>query len=353
MIKILNTISRTARAAHSEIIDVRSPAEFAADHIPGAINLPVLSDEERAVTGTIYKQESRFLARKTGAAYIAANVARHLQGALKDRPGDWQPLIYCWRGGMRSGGMATILSQIGWRVSVLEGGYRTWRREVTARLYDTPLPWRFVLLQGNTGTGKTEILKIVSARGVQILDLEGLAKHRGSVLGGFSAASQPAQKMFESTILAALEVFDPARPVLVEAESSKIGGLSLPPMLWQAMRSAKIIEITAPLNARADYLVQAYTDIIADKSELMTRLQRLKGPCSKALVDEWCALARADLFAPLAASLMREHYDKAYGRWREGRAQAVLGQIDGGVMDRAALEAAADKVANMLEPCAA
>ncbi len=348
MIETLNTISRKTRAAHSDIIDVRSPAEFAADHIPGAINLPVLSDSERAETGTIYKQDSRFLARKTGAAYIAANVARHLQGPLKDRSGDWHPLIYCWRGGMRSGGMATILSQIGWRVSVLEGGYRTWRREVTARLYTTPVPWRLVLLQGNTGTGKTEILNKASARGMQTLDLEGLANHRGSLLGGFFDASQPTQKMFESRILARLEVFDPARPVLVEAESSKIGRLSLPPMLWQAMRGAQIIEIKAPLSARADYLVRAYADILADKTELIIRLQRLKGPCSKALVDEWCALARAGAFAPLAASLMQEHYDKAYGRWREGRAQTLLGQIDGGALDSAALEAAADKIAALL-----
>ena len=155
-------------------IDVRSPSEFAEDHVPGAINLPVLSDEERARVGTIYVQEDSFLARKIGAALVARNAAQHIEGPLADHPGGWRPLIYCWRGGQRSGSFASILAQIGWRAETLDGGYRSYRRLVVQTLYDNPFPTRVVLLDGNTGTAKTELLRLLGPRGVQAIDLEGL-----------------------------------------------------------------------------------------------------------------------------------------------------------------------------------
>jgi tRNA 2-selenouridine synthase len=185
-IETLDRADIQSLAGYDMVIDVRSPGEFAQDHAPGAVNLPVLSDAERAQVGTIYVQEDRFKARRVGAAYVAANVARHLQGALADRPGGFRPLLYCWRGGMRSNAMAVILSQVGWRTTVLTGGYMTWRRHVTARLYDGTLPFKIVLLDGYTGSGKTEVLQRLSRRGVQTIDLEGLAAHRGSLLGAFS-----------------------------------------------------------------------------------------------------------------------------------------------------------------------
>jgi tRNA 2-selenouridine synthase len=206
------------------IIDVRSPSEFAEDHIPGAENLPVLDDAQRAEVGTIYVQQSRFLARRIGAAHVARNIALHLETTLADRPASFRPLVHCWRGGQRSQAMATILSQVGWPTSVLVGGYRTYRRRVTARLYDDgPTPLKLVLLDGHTGSAKTDVLLRLAQLGVQTLDLEGLAEHRGSLFGGRPGRAQPSQKLFESRLLSALEALDPARPVVVEAESSKIG----------------------------------------------------------------------------------------------------------------------------------
>ncbi|MEO1001278.1 MAG: tRNA 2-selenouridine(34) synthase MnmH, partial [Pseudomonadota bacterium] len=240
-------------AGFDDWIDVRSPAEFAEDHLPGAINLPVLSNAERAEVGTIYVQESRFRAKRIGAAKIARAVARHLDGPLSDRPAGWRPLVYCWRGGQRSGAMATILTQIGWRAETLSGGYRSWRRHVVAALYDTPLAHRLVLLDGNTGTGKTALLPRLAERGVQVIDLEGLAAHRGSLFGGV-AEPQPAQKLFDSRVMAALSALDAGRVTVVEAESNHIGRLLVPPSLWAAMKLAPRIAISAPLPARAAFL---------------------------------------------------------------------------------------------------
>lgn len=218
--EVVRSADAQTRRQFDLVIDVRTPGEFAVDHVPGAVNLPVLYDAERAEVGTIYVQESRFKARRVGAAHVARNVAHHLETALADKPGAFRPLLYCWRGGMRSAAMAQILSQVGWRTGVLAGGYRTYRREVTARLYDSAPGIRAVVLDGPTGCGKTEILHRLAARGVQVLDLEALAEHRGSLLGALPGRTQPSQKMFESRLLAALEAMDPGRPVVIEAEAS-------------------------------------------------------------------------------------------------------------------------------------
>ena len=205
-----------------EIIDARSPSEFAVDHLPGAINLPVLSDAERARVGTVYVQDEPFKARKLGAALVARNAAHHLETTLADRPGGWRPLVYCWRGGQRSNAFASILSQIGWRADVVEGGYRSYRRLVVGLLHDTPLPHPIHLIEGGTGTAKTRLLHHIAQAGGQIIDLEGMAAHRGSLFGPLDDP-QPSQKMFETRIAAALNTMDPAKPVFVEAESSKVG----------------------------------------------------------------------------------------------------------------------------------
>eukprot|EP00903_Cladosiphon_okamuranus_P016431 g15152.t1 len=215
------------RLGFDDIIDVRSPAEFAEDHMPGAISLPVLSNEERARVGTIYKQVDPFAARKVGAALVSRNAAAHIEGPLADRNGGWRPLVYCWRGGQRSGSFAVILNQIGWRAEVVEGGYRAYRRMVAAMLHDDLLPWSPVLIDGNTGTAKTRLLHHLAAQGAQVVDLEALAEHRGSLFGGLSGP-QPAQKMFESRLAGALAGLDPARPVYLEAESNKIGDILIP-----------------------------------------------------------------------------------------------------------------------------
>jgi len=330
-------------AGFDAVIDVRSPSEFGEDHAPGAINLPVLTDAERAEVGAIYVQDSRFRARRIGAAIIARNVAGHLEGALAEKPGGFRPLVYCWRGGQRSHAMATILAEVGWRTTVLVGGYRTWRRHVTARLYDSELALRFVVVDGQTGCGKTELLGRLVELGAQVLDLEDLACHRGSLFGALPGRPQPSQKLFESQLLARVEAFDPGRPVFVEAESSKVGERMLPPALWSAMAKAPRIELTAAPQARARYLASVYRDIVADRAQLDAVLRRLPTPAGVKRLAAWGALADAGQFEALAAELMQLHYDPAYRRSakKHGRptlAQMEMGELTAVDLDRAAAE---------------
>jgi tRNA 2-selenouridine synthase len=330
------------------LIDVRSPAEFALDHIPGAINLPALSNAERVTVGTIYKQVSAFDARKIGAVMVARNVAAHVEGPLAGHDGAWRPLVYCWRGGQRSGSFATILQQIGWRADTVQGGYRTYRRLVSAALYDTPLPHRLILLDGYTGTAKTDILARLAHRGVQVIDLEGLARHRGSLLGGMPGG-QPSQKWFESHLAAALATLDPAKPVVVEAESSKIGERVIPPSVWQAMCAAPRLVIDAPLAARADWLLTGYADMIADPALLKQRLLPLRQHRPGPMVDGWLALIDAGDFRGLTMALMADHYDLAYAKSRRqtDRDQAGLVRVDR--LDDAGRDQAADGLARLIE----
>ncbi|MEX3316426.1 tRNA 2-selenouridine(34) synthase MnmH [Sulfitobacter sp. PS-8MA] len=309
----LTALSDLATLNVDTIIDVRAPAEYAEDHLPGAINLPVLSDAERAEVGTIYKQVSPFDARKIGGALVAQNTARHLQGALADKNGSWQPLVYCWRGGQRSGAFSTILDQIGWRVQLLRGGYRSYRRLVVETLYARPLPHRLMLIEGGTGTAKTRLLHHLAETGAQVLDLEGLAQHRGSLFGAMKGG-QPPQKMFETGLAQRLGALDPARVTWVEAESSKIGDCTLPPALWSVMSAAPRVEITAPLAARAHFLCRAYDDLTATPSLLETRIDRLRPYHSGETLTAWLAQARAGDWASLAEALIGQHYDPRYAK---------------------------------------
>lgn len=348
MIRRTTDLSAAARAGFDAIIDVRSPAEFATDHIPGAINLPVLDDAERAEIGTIYVQSSKFLARRLGAARVARNIAAHLDGALADRDGSFRPLVHCWRGGQRSGAMAAVMDQIGWPVTVLDGGYMTWRRMVRAALYGDGAAWRIVLLDGGTGSGKTALLSRLAERGVPTIDLEGLAAHRGSLFGALKDRPQPSQKLFESHLFAAMERLDPTRPVLVEAESSRIGARTLPPALWTAMGRGPVIELSAPVQARAAFSARVYADIASDPAALETALGRLPPHHSKETVAGWRALARAGEVEALAAGLIADHYDPAYGRMSARRDRPVLGRVEMADLSDAALDRAAAAVAGMI-----
>jgi|SRR6056297_431940 len=321
------------------VIDARSPSEYAEDHLPGAINLPSLSDAERAEVGTIYVQDDRFKARKIGAAYVARNVAGYLQNELADRPGSWCPMVYCWRGGQRSNAFATILQQIGWRVRVLEGGYRAYRRLVVQLLYDDTLEIRPVLLDGNTGTAKTRLLALLAQRGWQVIDLEGLANHRGSALGGV-AGGQPGQKLFEGRLARVLSELDPARPVVIEAESNKVGQRIVPPTLWAAMRAAPSVEIAAPLDERARYLARAYRDITATPEHLARQLDLLRPIRGNAQVDHWQDMAASGEFDALAEALILQHYDPAYAKARSRKTQRPAPHVGIAALDDEGLQRA-------------
>jgi len=347
-IQVLEAADPDALAAFDAVIDVRSPSEFAEDHVPGALNLPVLDDAQRAEIGTIYVQESRFRANRLGAAYVAENIARHLRTAMADWEITARPLIYCWRGGNRSNGMATILQKVGWPTTVLAGGYRTYRRRVQDRLYDQVCPLRFVLLDGDTGSAKTEVLARLADAGTQVLDLENLAGHRGSLFGGLAGRPQPSQKMFESRLLAALEAFDPARPVVVEAESSKIGDRIIPPVVWRIMQAAPAIEIVAPRPARARYLVAAYADVIADAARLEAGFAKLPTPPSPVRLEGWRALIRKRDFETLAEALIELHYDPAYSRARKKAERSILAQIAVSNLDGAAQAHVAEEIRRLL-----
>lgn len=319
------TLTDFTTSGFDDIIDVRSPAEFAEDHVLGAINLPVLSNEERAVVGTMYTQESPFKARKIGAALVVRNVAQHLETTLAGHPKGWKPLVYCWRGGQRSGSMTWLLSQVGWRAEQLGGGYKTYRALVKNALYDQPFGRKVVLLDGNTGTAKTELLHLLAAEGVNILDLEGLANHRGSVFGHMAGA-QPSQRMFERDVLAALEAL-PEGPVLIEAESSKVGDRLVPPALWSAMLAAPRIRVVAGLEARSVYLARAYADILADVAGVKATLKRLAPLIGNAAVGDWGDMAQRGAHTEFTRALMEHHYDPRYEKSRGRGGNASLGEI--------------------------
>ena len=328
----LTSLSDIYTLGFDDIIDVRAPAEFAEDHLPGAISLPVLSDDERAEVGTIYKQVSPFKARKVGAALVAKNAAAHLQGPLADKTGAWKPLVYCWRGGQRSGSFASILAQIGWRVDTIAGGYKSWRALVVKALYDTPVASRVVVLDGNTGSAKTAILNMLPERGVQVIDLEGLARHRGSLFGHMPGG-QPSQKAFEMALALELVKLDPARPVVVEAESSKVGDCRLPPELWKAMATAPRVAIAATRGVRAEYLTRAYADAVADRARLAGVIGLLRGVQAHDVVDEWLRLAEAGALVALADSLMELHYDPRYEKHRARTAVPLVEVVAGGLTE--------------------
>ena len=312
------------------IIDVRSPAEFAEDHIPGAINLPVLSDAERAKVGTIHKQISPFEARKLGASMAATNIARHIQENLKDQAAGWKPLVYCWRGGQRSGSMARILAEIGWVTTVLEGGYKYYRQRVSEELISRVDPLYPVLLQGPTGTAKTHILRAASAAGGQVLDLEGLACHRGSLLGAEPGADQPGQRHFESLLHQALCQLDSSRPVLIEAESSRIGQCHIPRALWQKMQHAPQILIKADIAARVEFLKRDYAHIIASPETLTVLIDGMVYRHGHAICDEWRRQVSEGDWDGLVTALITDHYDPAYQSSTRRRKGDVLGAITAG-----------------------
>ena len=304
----------TDRHDFDTIIDARSPSEFALDHIPGAVNCPVLDDEERRIVGTIYKQTGAFEARRVGGAMVAANLARHLREQWADKPADWRPMVYCWRGGLRSGSMVNWMRLVGWDARQLASGYKAFRHHVL-EIIDAVVPQlQLRVICGATGSAKTRVLEALAARGEQVLDLEHFASHKGSLLGGLPGVAQPSQKRFETLIATALESLDLSRPLYVEGESARIGRVALPVPLVTRMRAAHCIEVEATLEARHAFLLRDYAYLADDRHALAETLGRLKEMQGKETVQRWQAWAEAGDLPPLFAELMALHYDPHYER---------------------------------------
>jgi tRNA 2-selenouridine synthase len=294
------------------VLDARSEGEYALDHLPRAENWPSLNDEERVRVGTLYKQVSPFEAQKIGAALVAQNIARHIQNHLMDKPKQWQPLIYCWRGGKRSNSLALILGQIGFKAHLIEGGYKAFRRALVDDLPRQVARLQFRVLCGPTGVGKTRLLQALAAQGAQVLDLEALASHRSSVLGIIPGQPQPSQKAFETLLWNGLRQFDPARPVFVEAESRKVGNLSVPEALMNAIRSSACERLEMALPHRVQLLLQDYAYFTEQPQLFMERLERLVDLKGRAVVDSWFEMIRQGQMAQVVADLLEKHYDPGY-----------------------------------------
>jgi tRNA 2-selenouridine synthase len=300
--------------AFDTIIDARSPAEFELDHIPGAINCPVLDDEERRIVGTLYKQTGAFEARRVGGAMVAANLARHIGGLFSTQPASWKPLVYCWRGGLRSSSMVTWLRLVGWDAQQLAGGYKAYRHHVLELIEGLSPKLDLRVICGATGSAKTRILHALAAQGEQVLDLEACASHKGSLLGSLPGIAQPSQKRFETLIGSQLESVDLMRPLFVEGESARIGRLSVPLPLLARLRAAPCIELRATAEARLAFLLQDYAYLGDDASGLASQLGMLRQLHGAQVVERWQHWALERNLLPLFAELMALHYDPHYER---------------------------------------
>jgi tRNA 2-selenouridine synthase len=326
------------------VIDARSPSEFAEDRLPGAISAPVLDDAERARVGTVNAEVGAFEAKRLGAALVSRNIGDLIERLFADRDRHWRPLVYCWRGGNRSGSLATVFARIGWRTTVLEGGYKAFRRHVIASLACLPAQRRFVVIGGRTGSAKSRLLERLAARGEQVLDLEELASHRGSVLGGLPGTPQPTQKHFETSIWTRLRETDPDRPVFVESESRKVGGVQVPEALIEAIRGSRVALIDAPVPVRSRFLLAEYEHFRMDVAGLTALLDRLAALHGHERIGEWKTLVEQDRWLELVDRLLREHYDPSYDRSMKRNfarlADAPVVRLDG--TDDESLERAAD-----------
>jgi tRNA 2-selenouridine synthase len=300
--------------AFDAILDARSPSEFAEDHLPGALNCPVLDDRERALVGTVYKQQGAFEAKRLGAPLVLRNIAGLLEGVLAGRPRPWRPLVYCWRGGGRSGALQHVMRQVGWDAVRLEGGYKGFRRQVVAELDSLPAPFDFRVVCGATGSGKSRFLEALQAAGAQVLDLEAMASHRGSILGDLPDEPQPGQKAFETAIWTALSSFDPRWPVFVESESRKVGNLRVPEKLMERMRAARCLRLETPRGKRVALLREDYAHLIARPAFLVQKIECLQPLHGKEAVERWKAHVSGGEWDALVADLLDNHYDPAYRR---------------------------------------
>ncbi len=288
------------------LIDVRTPAEFTKGHIPGAINLPLFSNEERAEVGTVYKQETPEKALLLGLDFVGGKMSRFVREAEKMAP-DHQLIVHCWRGGKRSESMGWLLELAGFDVKILQGGYKAYRNFVLNSFEDIHI--QLIILGGYTGSGKTEILKKLAEKGEVVLDLEGLAHHKGSSFGALGELPQPSVEQFENELLSTLQHLPKDALVWVENESRSIGRVYIPKGFWQVFQQSPLIHLDIPLETRVDRLVEEYGRFPKEAlAEAFTRIRkRLGGQHLKLALD---ALEQGDLAT--AATIALRYYDKAY-----------------------------------------
>ena len=328
------------------IIDVRSPLEFAEDHIVGAINCPVLSDLERQKVGTIYKKESSFKAKIIGSSLTAKNIAFHIENNFMEKKGSWQPLIYCWRGGQRSKAFSIVLSEVGWRTNQLKGGYKEYRNQVINFLDNIGPKLKITLISGKTGSAKTKILKSIENEGGQILDLEGLANHKGSLLGKIPDLIQPSQKFFESLIFNKIQNLNLKDKIYIEAESSKIGNIHIPKSIWKKMIKSPRIEISANVELRAKFLVSDYDYMCNNPTLINPIIKGLKNRLSKKLFDEWTNLIDRKKWFDLTKSFLENHYDPSYSSNTIKNDRKVIKKITATSLNYSDIEGIAKKILN-------
>ena len=328
------------------IIDVRSPLEFAEDHIVGAINCPVLSDLERQKVGTIYKKESSFKAKIIGSSLTAKNIAFHIENNFMEKKGSWQPLIYCWRGGQRSKAFSIVLSEVGWRTNQLKGGYKEYRNQVINFLDNIGPKLKITLISGKTGSAKTKILKSIENEGGQILDLEGLANHKGSLLGKIPDLIQPSQKFFESLIFNKIQNLNLKDKIYIEAESSKIGNIHIPKSIWKKMIKSPRIEISANVELRAKFLVSDYDYMCNDPTLINPIIKGLKNRLSKKLFDEWTNLIDRKKWFDLTKSFLENHYDPSYSSNTIKNDRKVIKKITATSLNNSDIKDIAEKILN-------
>lgn len=328
------------------IIDVRSPLEFAEDHIVGAINCPVLSDLERQKVGTIYKKESSFKAKIIGSSLTAKNIAFHIENNFMEKKGSWQPLIYCWRGGQRSKAFSIVLSEVGWRTNQLKGGYKEYRNQVINFLDNIGPKLKITLISGKTGSAKTKILKSIENEGGQILDLEGLANHKGSLLGKIPDLIQPSQKFFESLIFNKIQNLNLKDKIYIEAESSKIGNIHIPKSIWKKMIKSPRIEISANVELRAKFLVSDYDYMCNDPTLINPIIKGLKNRLSKELFDEWTNLINKKNWFDLTKSFLENHYDPSYSSNTIKNDRKVIKKITATSLNNSDIKDIAKKILN-------
>lgn len=331
------------REISGTILDVRSPGEFARGHIPGAVNIPVFDDSERVEIGICYKKRGSDAAVELGFQIVGPKLGRIIRQVKKMLP-EKTARIHCWRGGMRSQAMGWLLQTAGIRVRVLEGGYKSYRRWIRKMVGE---PRKIIILRGLTGTGKTAILQSLSRLGEQVLDLEGMAKHRGSSFGGLGLPAQPTTQQFENHIAERLCGFDANLPVWIEAESRRIGACYIPEELFKQMKSAEKVEINRPISERVKILTEMYGAV--EKKELFAATLRIEKKLGGKRTREALELIQKNKLSE-ACEIILDYYDRCYNYDFRRTLQITKKVSVSGLTDKEAAKLLLEKVARKRRP---